>query len=218
MERTIRTRYGPIHAHVEGKGPAILLAHGSHPENTWQVWENNVAALAQAGFSVYALDLVGYGQSGGRILEHPRQAQAVLDVLDAGGMQTATLGGVSWGGMVVLEVALAHPERVERLILVDSAGAGVYSEDDLETIACPVLVVWGEDDSVIPLANAAWFGATLPNCHVETIPDVTLGEGVPAWGGHHPMRFKPEEFNRIAIHFLLTPGPMRSIILHGPRP
>jgi pimeloyl-ACP methyl ester carboxylesterase len=91
---------------------------------------------------------------------------------------------------------------VDRLILVDSAGAGQLTEEQLETIACRTLVVWGEDDSVIPLANAAWFGAVIPRCHVEMIPDVTAQPDVPAWGGHHPMRFKPEEFNEIVVRFL----------------
>jgi pimeloyl-ACP methyl ester carboxylesterase len=63
-------------------------------------------------------------------------------------------------------------------------------------------VVWGEDDSVIPLANAAWFDAVIADSRVETIRDVSAEDGVPEWGGHHPMRFKPEAFNRITTQFL----------------
>jgi pimeloyl-ACP methyl ester carboxylesterase len=202
MDIKIETDQGTIHAHVQGQGPAILLAHGLHPENTWRVWEKNIAALARAGYRVYGLDLLGYGQSGGERGEHRQQAQAILALMDAEGIETATLGGVSWGGLIALEVALAAPDRVARLILVDSAGPGHLAEEQLETITCPALVVWGEDDSVLPLANAAWFGAALPNAHVATIPDVTAQEGVPEWGGHHPMRFKPAEFNRIVTEFL----------------
>jgi pimeloyl-ACP methyl ester carboxylesterase len=202
LDKTIDTQFGAIHAHVKGSGPAILLAHGSHPANNWQVWEHNVAALAGAGFTVYALDLLGYGQSGGKMVDHRQQAQAMLDLMDAEGLQTATVGGVSWGGMVALELTLSVPQRVERLILVDAAGLGHYAEKQMESIACPVLVVWGEDDSVIPVVNAAWFGAAIPNCRVEIIPDVTTQEGVPEWGGHHPMRFKPDEFNQIVTEFL----------------
>lgn len=205
MDRMIGTRLGSIHARVRGSGPAILLAHGSHPENSWRVWEHNVEELAGAGFTVYALDLIGYGESGGEMVDHQKQAQAIADLMDAEGLEVAVAGGVSWGGMIALELALNAPERVERLILVDSAGMGHYGEAQLEGIACPTLVVWGEDDSVIPLANAAWFGAAIPNCRVETIPGVTEQEGVPTWGGHHPMRFKPAEFNRIVTDFLRAP-------------
>jgi pimeloyl-ACP methyl ester carboxylesterase len=204
MHKKIETRQGTIHAYLAGSGPAILLAHGSHPDNSWRVWEHNVEALATAGFTVYALDLLGYGESGGERLDHRQQAAALLDLMDAEGLQKATVGGVSWGGMVALEMALAAPERVERLLLVDSAGAGLYTEEQMESIACPTLVVWGEDDSVIPLAHAAWFGAAIPHCRVEVIPGVTEQEGVPPWSGHHPMRFKSDEFNRIVNGFLKT--------------
>jgi pimeloyl-ACP methyl ester carboxylesterase len=216
MDRQIETNLGPIHANTTGSGPAVLLIHGNHPSNTWQVWEHNVEALAGAGFAVYALDLPGYGESarphqgGGQMpacrvrrhSDHRQQAAALLDLMDAEALQAVVLGGVSWGGMIALELALSAPQRVKALILVDSAGAGFYAEDRLESIGCPVLVVWGEDDTVIPLANAAWFGAAIPNCRVEVIPEVTQQEGVPPWAGHHPMRFKPDEFNRIVVNFL----------------
>jgi pimeloyl-ACP methyl ester carboxylesterase len=202
VDKTIDTRFGSLYAHVQGQGPAILLLHGYHPDNDWQIWENNVQALADAGFCVYALDMVGYGRSEGQRLDHGQQAQALLDVMAAEGIESATVGGVSWGGLIALELALNAPEKVERLILVDSAGAGLVDEERLETLAHPTLVVWGEDDAVLPLANAAWFGAAIPRARVETIPDVTAGEGVPPWGGHHPMRFKPEAFNRIVLGFM----------------
>jgi pimeloyl-ACP methyl ester carboxylesterase len=122
--------------------------------------------------------------------------------VEAEGLAPATLGGVSWGGMVALEAALAAPGAVARLVLVDSAGVGHFAEEQMESIACPTLVVWGEDDTVLPLSNAAWFGATIPGSRVETIAGVTDQEGVPEWGGHHPMRFKPQEFNQILLEFL----------------
>lgn len=223
MDKMIQTTRGLIHARVEGSGPAILLAHGAHPDNSWQVWEHNLAPLAKAGFSVYALDLLGYGSSGGQRVDHKQQAQAVLELMDAEGLHTATLCGNSWGGMIALEVVLGHPERVDRLILVDSAGAGLYDEAQLESVACPTLVVWGEDDSIIPLANAAWFGTAIPHCRVETIPDVTQQPGAPPWAGHHPMRFRPDAFNDIVLKFLRetlwgtlmdSPGHPQGVPLH----
>jgi pimeloyl-ACP methyl ester carboxylesterase len=195
MDKMIQTGYGSLHTHIEGSGPPILLIHGYHPESTWHLWEHNVQALANAGFTVYALDMLGYGESEGDQADYHQQAKALLDLIEAEGLATVTVGGVSWGGMIALEVALSAPAR-------DSAGAGHFSEDELETISCPALIVWGEDDSVIPLANAAWFGAAIPNSQVEIIPDVTDQEGVPPWGGHHPMRYKPAEFNHVVIDFL----------------
>lgn len=204
MDKLIATKHGTIHAHVDGAGPAVLLVHGYHPDNNWQVWEHNIAGLAAAGFTIYALDMIGYGRSSGERLDHVQQAAAILELMDAEGFQSATIGGVSWGGLIALQVALEAPDRVDRLILVDSAGAGHVTEEQLESITCQTLVVWGEDDSVIPLATAAWFGAAIPHSRVETIPDITIQPGVPAWGGHHPMRFKPQEFNEIVVDFLKT--------------
>ena len=202
MDRLISLPQGTIHAHVTGEGPAVLLVHGYHPDNSWQVWEHNLQAFVAAGFTVYALDMIGYGMSPGERLDHAQQAAALLALMDAEALPAATIGGVSWGGLVALQTALIAPARVERLILVDSAGAGHLTEGQLESITCPTLVVWGEDDSVIPLATAAWFGAAIPHSSVETIPDVTTQPGVPPWGGHHPMRFKSEEFNEIVTQFL----------------
>lgn len=202
MDKLISIPQGAIHAHIAGEGPAVLLVHGYHPDNNWQVWEHNIQALAAAGFTVYALDMLGYGESPGERLDHAQQAAALLALMDAETLPTATLGGVSWGGLVALQAALSAPARVERLILVDSAGAGHLTEEQLESITCPTLVVWGEDDSVIPLATAAWFSASIPHSSVETIPDVTAQPGVPPWGGHHPMRFKAKEFNEIVTRFL----------------
>jgi pimeloyl-ACP methyl ester carboxylesterase len=202
VDKMIQTGVGSIHAHVEGSGLPLLLIHGFHRDNTWRVWENNVQAMAGAGFTVYALDMLGYGASGGEPVDYHQQAAALLALMTAEGLSAATVCGVSWGGMIALEMALSAPDRVESLILVDSAGAGFFTEEQLEIVACPTLVVWGEDDSVLPLANAAWFGAVIPHCRVETIPDVTQQKGVPPWGGHHPMRFKPAQFNQIVIDFL----------------
>jgi pimeloyl-ACP methyl ester carboxylesterase len=204
MDKLISVQQWTIYARVAGQGPAVILVHGYHPENTWHVWEHNIQSLTTAGFTVYALDMIGYGESPGERLGHIQQADALLALMDAEDLPTATIGGVSWGGLVALQVALSAPERVERLVLVDSAGAGHLTEEQLESISCPTLVVWGEDDSVLPLATAAWFGAAIPQSLVKTIPDVTAQPGVPPWGGHHPMRFKPQEFNEIVTRFLRT--------------
>ncbi|MBK8151415.1 MAG: alpha/beta fold hydrolase [Acidobacteria bacterium] len=79
--------------------------------------------LADAGFHVVALDLIGFGYS-----EKPAwfdysiqsQARMISRFMDRLGIGTATLVGSSYGGAVVLTVALDYPERVEKLVLVDA--------------------------------------------------------------------------------------------------
>jgi pimeloyl-ACP methyl ester carboxylesterase len=47
---------------VGGEGDALMLAHGFGDINTWRTWERNVDALS-INFRVYALELLGYGES-----------------------------------------------------------------------------------------------------------------------------------------------------------
>lgn len=202
-DRLFSTREGRLHARVVGEGPAIILMHGLHPANDWRVWEHNLQAIAEAGYRAYALDLIGYGASD-RPAERPeahRQAQAVLDLMRREELEQAVFGGVSWGGTIALLLALTTPERVAGLVLVDAA-AGRFGEEELARIHCPTLVVWGEDDSVIPVEEGRRLAQAIPGARLEVIPDVTKVPGAPPWAGHHPMRFRPEAFNAILRGFL----------------
>ncbi|MGQ9585188.1 MAG: alpha/beta fold hydrolase [Anaerolineae bacterium] len=201
-DRFFATREGCLHARVVGEGPAVILMHGIHPANDWRVWEHNLETIAQAGHRAYALDLIGYGESDRPAdrPEHPRQAQAILDLMRHEGLETATFGGVSWGGTIALTLALSAPERTARLILVDAASP--FSQKELGSIRCPTLIVWGEDDHVIPVESGHRLARAIPGARLEIIPDVTQVPGAPPWAGHHPMRFRPEAFNPILSKFL----------------
>ena len=103
-----------------GLTPLVLL-HGLGGNTTW--WDENMPALGHH-YPVYALDLPGFGRSQplanrGGIHE---QALHVRRWLDAMGLSQVHLLGHSMGGQVALEVALAEPERVAKLILVAPAG------------------------------------------------------------------------------------------------
>lgn len=202
-DKFFATREGRLHAHVVGQGPAVILMHGLHPANDWRVWEHNLQTIAEAGCRAYALDLIGYGASDHPPdrPEAPRQAQAILDLMRQEELEQAILGGVSWGGAIALILALTAPERVAGLILVDAA-AGRFDEGQLGRIHCPTLVVWGEDDRVIPVAEGRRLARAIPGARLEIIPDVTKAPGAPDWAGHHPMRFRPEAFNPILQDFL----------------
>jgi len=93
-----------------GDGPVVVLVHG-HPFNRG-MWAPQVAALRDR-FRVIAPDLRGYGDSPvtpGTV----SMAQLAADVghlLDRKGIATAALAGLSMGGLVVMELAAAQPER-----------------------------------------------------------------------------------------------------------
>jgi pimeloyl-ACP methyl ester carboxylesterase len=97
-------------------------------------WRNLAPYFAKAGFRVYLPDLPGYGRS-----EKPAnfsysvsdEAGAVVGFLDALGLKQVDLGGWSMGGWIVQRVAIEHPERVQRLMLFDSAG--LYEKPEWDT-------------------------------------------------------------------------------------
>src|SRR5215471_1101136 len=119
-----------------GRGPALVLAHG----NACGVrsWDPQLRVLTDH-YRVIAYDARGHGLS-----EAPREASAysqqhmvddLCGLLDHLGLGTAALGGLSMGGNIVLNLALAHPERVSALILADT-GAG---SDDAERMVARAL-------------------------------------------------------------------------------
>jgi len=102
----------------EGTGPAVLLLHGHTFDR--RVWEPQLAALLGAGLRVLRPDLRGHGRStrpdaGYHVSHH---AADVETVLDAAGVERATVVGFSFGGGVGLELALTRPDRVAALGLV----------------------------------------------------------------------------------------------------
>ena len=108
---------------MEGEGTAVVLVHGL--ANSVEFWQYNVAPLARS-HRVYALDLLGFGRSDKEIgtFSLPYAAASIVDFLDAVEVERASLVGNSLGGVVCAQTAVQYPERVERLILVDSAGFG----------------------------------------------------------------------------------------------
>ncbi|SEO86976.1 Pimeloyl-ACP methyl ester carboxylesterase [Halogranum amylolyticum] len=111
--------------HVAGDGPPVVLLHGGGWDAAALSWRETVPALAET-HTVYAPDLPGYGGSDplGETPTTSSYGAFVVDFLDAIGVDAAALVGLSLGGSVALDVALSRPERVSRLVLVDSYGLG----------------------------------------------------------------------------------------------
>jgi len=93
-----------------GDGPVAVLVHG-HPFNRG-MWAPQVAALRDR-FRVIAPDLRGYGDSPVTpgMVSMAQLAADVGHLLDRKGIATAALAGLSMGGLVVMELAAAQPER-----------------------------------------------------------------------------------------------------------
>jgi pimeloyl-ACP methyl ester carboxylesterase len=258
-----------IHMEHEGTGTPVILLHGY--TSTLYTWRFNFSELAK-NFSVWSIDLPGFGYS-----DKPRDfnytlpgyADFMVKFMDAEGIKKAVIVGNSMGGNIAIETYLKYPDRVEKLVLVDSGGypekeggfflfslmqypvvgdilmsfnyrwvikdslmSGIYydnkfvtddvvdsyydvyktengrkgplwvgraidwshdlSADTIKTIAVPTLVIWGKDDTLIPVTDADLFGRDIKGAEVAVIPDA----------GHLPHEEKADIVNKLISDFV----------------
>jgi pimeloyl-ACP methyl ester carboxylesterase len=109
-----------IHYLVGGQGPPLILVHGLASSGT--LWRYAFDGLA-AHHRVYAIDLPGCGlSSSSRLIRLNQSVEFLRSWLDAIAVPRAHVLGHSWGGAVAIRLAATSPDRVSRLILVNSAG------------------------------------------------------------------------------------------------
>ncbi|MCC4798420.1 alpha/beta hydrolase [Enterovibrio norvegicus] len=108
-----------IHYQREGNGPTLLLLHGlgsSHRD-----WQAQIDAF-KSNFDVIAPDFPLHGESNGDIhtFSLPYCARIIHALLDELEVDQAIVIGISMGGMVGLELAIHHPQKVARLAVVNA--------------------------------------------------------------------------------------------------
>ena len=114
-----------IHFRDEGPrdGHPVVLVHGSDASlHTWEPW---VQRLTAKGYRVITMDLPAHGLSGPTpqgLYTGAAYADIVARLVDHLGLKQFALGGNSMGGGVAWRYAVAHPDRLTALILVDAAG------------------------------------------------------------------------------------------------
>ncbi|WP_342372271.1 alpha/beta hydrolase [Propioniciclava soli] len=109
---------------VASDAPPVVLLHGGGLDNALLSWEPLGAALAAAGHRVVAPDHPGFGHSAlppWRVSQE-RLVAYVGEFLDALGLGSVVLGGISMGGGMSLGYALDHPDRVAGLLLFGTYG------------------------------------------------------------------------------------------------
>jgi len=101
--------------------PAVILLHGLGGDMS--NWAMTVPALS-GKYHIYVPDQIGFGKSDKPIVNY--RVAMLVEFLDAFckklGVQKATLVGNSLGGWTAAAFAIAHPEKVDKLVLVDAAG------------------------------------------------------------------------------------------------
>lgn len=256
-----------------GEGPPVVFVHGL--SGSWPNWLEQLPVFA-AEHRVIAMDLPGFGHSPmpTETITISLYARILDDLLETLGVSAATVVGNSMGGFVSTELAIAFPQRVERLVLISAAGLSTYRHKSVERIepylrraapmlaaytgftatrsdwmsrraglrnvslgfvtrhpsrlpaplaaeqirgagkpgfmqalranidypirerlpeiACPTLIVWGEEDRVIPVSDASVFEELIPNSRKVLFEDT----------GHMAMLERPAAFNELLAGFI----------------
>jgi len=130
--------------HDQGSGFPVVLIHGSGPGVTaWANWRLVLPELAKSR-RVIAPDMLGFGYT-----ERPADQQYnldrwvthVIDLLDTLGIDQVDLVGNSFGGALTLALAIRHPQRFRRLVLMGSVGVPFDMTPGLEA-------AWGYEPSL----------------------------------------------------------------------
>jgi pimeloyl-ACP methyl ester carboxylesterase len=107
--------------HQQGIGPPVILLHG-FPELSFS-WRHQVAALADAGYRAIAPDMRGYGNSNKPLgIEQYTMEKLlgdVLGLLQAFELEKAVFVGHDWGSLILWQLALAHPEKIAGLVILN---------------------------------------------------------------------------------------------------
>jgi len=175
---------------VTGDGPAVVLVHGFGLD--MRMWDPQVEPLA-ARFRVIRYDCRGFGASGPLDPAVPyTHAGDLVALLDHLGIGAAALAGLSFGGRVVLQTALAAPARVRGLVLLDAVLDGVPwdppSADAMDEVARQVQA------GGVAAGRAAWLAHPL-FAAARQRPELAgqlaaMVAGYPGqhWLGHDPHR------------------------------
>ncbi len=225
-----------------GDAPALIMLHGfASSLQTWDAW----SAALDSRYRMIRLDVPGFGLTGpdptGDYSDE-RAIAVIAALMDRFGLARATLVGNSMGGNIAWRFAAAHPDRVDRLVLVSPAGYRPPGETGkpptglpftirmmryvlptpvlrmnmqasyadpakltpalvaryrdmllvpgdrdailsrmlqttwpdpvplLRTIQAPTLLIWGDADRLIPVANAQDYLAALPHATLAVLP------------------------------------------------
>lgn len=184
-ERRIQTAGAEIFLRTAGSGPPLLLLHG-YPQ-THAMWHRVAPRLAER-FTVVCPDLRGYGASS-KPASDPEHltyskratAQDLVEVMAALGFDRFRVAGHDRGARVTHRLALDHPERVERLALLD---------------IIPTLDVFDAVDQQVATATYHWFFLIQPAPFPETLighdPAYFLRWHLRSWSAGRDDFFAPE--------------------------
>lgn len=123
FESAYRSFEGIRLAHLDiGEGSPVLFMHG---EPTWSfLWRRVIPPVREAGYRCIAPDLPGFGRSDKPVeigwYTYDRHTASVLALVDELDLRDATVVVHDWGGPIGLRVAVERPERISRIVVLDT--------------------------------------------------------------------------------------------------
>lgn len=146
--RSIQTGQFQTNYHDRGSGTPVLLIHGSGPGvSAWANWRLTIGAL-ESGLRCLAPDMAGFGYSPVPAGWHHGRAawlEQLIAFMDGLGIAKAHVIGNSFGGSMALALAIACPERVDKLVLMGSVGVPFKLTAGLDA-------VWGYEPGIEAMA------------------------------------------------------------------
>lgn len=169
-------------------GLPVLLLHGA--SFTSKTWEDigTIAALAEAGYRVLAVDLPGYGESESADVDHSQWLGQLLDELK---IDKPVIVSPSMSGSFSLPLVTEEPDRAAAFVAVAPVAIDRY-RDKLAKIKCPVLAIWGENDRTIPFEHADALIQSVSKGRKVIVPN----------GSHAPYMSDAATFHKELLRFL----------------
>lgn len=136
VRQTVEIHGQPVTYHQMGEGPPLLLVHGITSSS--RTWKSVMPRLAER-YTVIAPDLLGHGRSAKPHGDYSLGAYAsgIRDLLVTLDVPKATVVGHSLGGGIAMQFAYQFPERISRLVLVDTGGIAREVNPALRAAALP---------------------------------------------------------------------------------
>lgn len=181
----VAIREGAIAYVRQGEGEAVLLIHGI-PTSAY-LWREVIPLLAQ-GFTVCAIDMLGYGDSDKPAtadLSLPAQARYVAEFMMKVGLTHANVAGHDIGGGVAQLLALERPELVKRLILVDTVAYDSWPVPEIDRLKDPA---WDQIIQTLDLRKGFRKAFLRGIFHQDRVTDALVSEYVRPFDGSEGKR------------------------------
>jgi pimeloyl-ACP methyl ester carboxylesterase len=188
--RSIDIEGGRVHFLIQGPehGRPVVLLHGaSFSAETWKKI-GTLKALSDAGFLAYAIDLPGFGKSAQSNSSPSTWLRELLDLLK---IEKPVVVSPSMSGRYALPLVTAEPDRAAGFVAVAPVSIPAYRHL-LARITAPVLAVWGEQDTIVPLEHAELLIGSVKQGRKVVIPAAT----------HAPYMSDPAAFHQALLEFL----------------